>query len=96
MIEENTDYKLVELEEDEHFQIKLLSGKFSDTLYKYGKVSFHEEKNQLRISFNYEILETPLGIVAEDLKISQEFKGHISDVLNSILLSGTGFTKSKG
>jgi hypothetical protein len=93
---ENKDYQLIETEGDEHFQIKLLSGKFSDTIYKYGKVSFHEEKNQLRISFNYEIVESPLDMVSKDLKVNSEFKKHISDILNDILLSENGFTKSKG
>jgi len=90
-LQETKDYKLVESLKDNYFQIQLLSGKFSDVIYKYGKVSFHEEKKQLRISYDYEIIETPIDISEDELRVNSEFTNHIANVLNSILLTENNF-----
>ena len=84
--QETVDYKLIESSEHEDkYLIQLIKGRYSDVVYEYGNVSFHEEKKQLRIAFDYTIHETPIDIVSEELKTDPEFKNEISQILGSIL-----------
>lgn len=94
-LQENKDYKLVEAD-DEHFLINLISGEYADVTYKYGHVRFTEEKNQLRIAFDFEIQDTPVEISEEDLKSDADFKKHISDILGNILSTETNFIIGNG
>jgi hypothetical protein len=64
--------------------IKLLTGKFSDTTYQYGKVKFEEEKDgAIYLRFVYNVMETSLN--KDELETSSEFKSHIGDILVSIM-----------
>ena len=64
--------------------IKLLTGKYIDTVYQYGKVGFDEQKNgDIFLKFIYNIIETPLN--KEDLEKNDDFKNHIGDVLVNIM-----------
>lgn len=85
-LRETIDYKLIEsIDSEDHYCVQILKGKYTDVVYKYGAVKFREEKKQLRISFDYEITETPIDISEESLKNNPEFKEHMSNILNSIL-----------
>jgi hypothetical protein len=64
--------------------IKLLTGKFADTVYQYGKVKFEEEKTgDIYLRFIYNVLETTLD--KKELEESSEFKNYIGDLLVSIM-----------
>jgi hypothetical protein len=64
--------------------IKLLSGKYVDTIYQYGKVKFNEEKDgAIYLQFVYNILESPLE--KDSLETDIDFKNHIGDILVSIM-----------
>ena len=64
--------------------VKLLNGKFSDTVYQYGKVKFEEEKDgAIYLRFVYNVMETPLN--KDELESSSEFKNHIGDILVAIM-----------
>ena len=77
------NYEIPETE-DTTVGIKLLSGKYIDTVYQYGKVKFEEEKDgAIYLQFVYNVLETPL--VKEELEKDMDFKNHIGDILVSIM-----------
>ena len=77
------NYEIPETEETT-VGIKLLSGKYIDTVYQYGKVKFEEEKDgAIYLQFVYNVLETPL--VKEELEKDMDFKNHIGDILVSIM-----------
>lgn len=64
--------------------IKLLTGKFTDTVFQYGKVKFEEEKTgDIYLRFIYNVIETTLD--KEELEKSSEFKNYIGDLLVSIM-----------
>jgi hypothetical protein len=77
------NYEIPETEETT-VGIKLLSGKYIDTVYQYGKVKFEEEKDgAIYLQFVYNVLETPL--VKEELEKDMDFKNHIGDILVNIM-----------
>lgn len=77
------NYEIPETE-DTTVGIKLLSGKYIDTVYQYGKVKFEEEKDgAIYLQFVYNVLETPL--VKEELEKDMDFKNHIGDILVNIM-----------
>ena len=77
------NYEIPETEETT-VGIKILSGKYIDTVYQYGKVKFEEEKDgAIYLQFVYNVLETPL--VKEELEKDMDFKNHIGDILVNIM-----------
>lgn len=60
--------------------IELTSGEFSGIIYTYGKVRLIEEGDTLRVQFEYDIRENPIGDIDRD-----KFKNHIGDILIDIL-----------
>jgi hypothetical protein len=82
---EGVDFNYVIPESEETtVGIKLLSGKYIDTVYQYGKVKFEEEKDgAIYLQFMYNVLESPLQ--KEELETDMNFKNHIGDILVSIM-----------
>jgi hypothetical protein len=64
--------------------LRLLSGKYIDTVYQYGKVKFEEvPEGDVYLKFVYNVIETPLNV--KELEESLDFKNHIGDVLVNIM-----------
>lgn len=64
--------------------VKLLTGKYSDTVYQYGKVGFDEQPGgDIYLRFVYNIIETTLD--KEKLEKDADFKNHIGDILVNIM-----------
>ena len=59
--------------------IKLTSKEYSGIIYTYGQVRLVEEDDGLRVQFNYDIHENPIGVLDEN------FKNHIGQILIDIL-----------
>ena len=56
---ENVDYSYIYPASDESgVHIKLLTGDFKDTIFKYGKVSFDEKDDQGYLHFDYNVLQS--------------------------------------
>lgn len=60
--------------------IKLTSKEYSGIIYTYGRVRLLEEEDQLRVQFEYDIHENPVGFVDRE-----KFKNHIGDILVDLL-----------
>lgn len=89
-ISENIDYVYLYPEDSQTFiDIKLISGKYSGTIYRYGRVSVDEEKDSAVLSFEYDIIESPY---TEESLRNSEFKNYIGDILVNIMLGGINET----
>ena len=85
---ENIDYRFLDNGSDpDHYLVKLTSSKWKHVIYNYGKIVFTEDvKNDiLNITFDYKVQFVPDGFSELQLNHDEEFKEHISHVLNSIL-----------
>jgi len=84
-LKEGLDYNyVIPKTEDTTVGIKLLSGKYTDTVYQYGKVKFNEEKDgAIYLQFVYNVLETSFDVAS--LEKDPDFKNHIGDILVNII-----------
>ena len=60
--------------------IKLTSNDYSGIIYTYGKVNLIEEDDLLRIQFEYDIHENPIGELDK-----QSFMDHIGRILTELI-----------
>ena len=60
--------------------IQLTSKEYSGIIYTYGRVRLLEEDEQLRVQFEFDIHENPVGFVDRD-----KFRNHIGDILIDLL-----------
>jgi len=69
---ENKDYELIPSSSDSTvWHVRILSGAFTETIVKFGSISFNEVKDHF--SFNFDIIESPdlsLDISNEDLQFA--------------------------
>jgi hypothetical protein len=63
-----------------------LEGPYKDTIFKYGKVKFKEENDQVYLLFAYDVLESPVKKPAK-LEKDNDFKNYIGDLLVEIMSS---------
>ena len=71
-------------DEKETVNIKLLEGKYKDTIFKYGKVKFEEKDGQMYLLFAYDVLESPVD-KPRKLEKDTEFKNYLGDLLVEIM-----------
>ena len=64
--------------------IKFLEGPYKDTIFKYGKVKFKEEGDQVYLLFAYDVLESPVEKPSK-LEKNNEFKNYIGDLLVELM-----------
>ena len=79
---EAVDYEYVIDEKDKSsVHIKLLTGEYKDTIFKYGKVGVKEEDDKAYLQFNYDVIQSPI----KNLEKKLEFKNYIGDLLTIII-----------
>jgi hypothetical protein len=64
--------------------IKFLEGPYKDTIFKYGKVKFKEENEQVYLLFAYDVIESPVD-KPKKLEKDDKFKNYIGDLLVEIM-----------
>lgn len=64
--------------------IKLLEGPYKSTVFKYGKVKFKEENEQLYLLFGYDVIESTVS-KPKKLEKDDSFKNYIGDLLVEIM-----------
>lgn len=82
---EGQDYCFIYPKDDKQtVHIKFLEGPYKDTIFKYGKVKFKEENEQVYLLFAYDVLESP---VAKPKKLEKDidFKNYIGDLLVELM-----------
>jgi hypothetical protein len=82
---EGVDYCYIYPKDDDKItHIKLLSGKYAGTLYKYGKVKIYEQNDQGHLVFAYDVLESPVA-KPKKLEKDDDFKNYIGNFLAEIM-----------
>jgi len=66
--------------------IRLLTGTYTDTIFKYGKVKFEEKNDELHLLFAYDVLESTIS-KPKKLEKDLAFKNYIGDLLVEIMSS---------
>ena len=74
VLKENKHYEIIpDKEDDQAWNVRILSGMFTETVLKYGVVKFNGKKKDM--TFNFDIVYTPdTELTVSDLKL-QEFAG---------------------
>jgi hypothetical protein len=81
---QGTDYEYVVDDKDVNsVHIKLLTGEYKDTTFKYGKVSIDERDGNAYLQFNFNVLQSPV----KKLEKMLEFRNYIGDLLTTIITS---------
>ena len=82
---EGLDYCFIYPKEDpQSVHIRLLEGKYKDTVFKYGKVKFEEKDDQVYLLFAYDVLESK-EFKPKQLEKDIGFKNYLGDLLVEIM-----------
>lgn len=73
-------YELLDEDYSGNQLIKLICNEYSGIIYTYGRVRLLEEDDLLRVQFEYDIHENPVGFVDRD-----KFRNYIGDILIDLL-----------
>ena len=82
---EGLDYCYIYPKEDKELvHVKILDGKYKDTVFKFGKVKVEEKDDEAYLHFGYDVIESPV-MKPRKLEKNEEFKNHIGNLLVSII-----------
>ena len=84
VMEENVHYEIIPDRGDEQsWNVRILTGPFTETVIKYGVVRFNEIPGNM--SFNFDIIYTP----DSELKVSDEpLQDFVGEMLEQIMAQG--------
>lgn len=74
------NYELLDEDYNGNQLIKLTCNPYSGIIYTYGRVRLVEEDELLRVQFEYDIQENPVGVLERD-----KFRDYIGDILVELL-----------
>ena len=73
---ENKDYEIIPDKGDEQaWNVRILSGLYTETVLKYGVVKFNGKGKEKYMSFNFDIIYTPDTELTKESVELQEFAG---------------------
>ena len=81
MAKTNKDYVFAQREQDE---FSCIIGEYKDVIYKYGRVQFASEPNQLDqlpLKFDYEVMKNPNNVDTQ----TENFRHKIGDILVEVM-----------
>ena len=82
---EGIDYCFIYPKDDQQaVHIRLLEGKYKDTVFKYGKVKFEERESNVYLLFAYDVLESTVD-KPKKLEKDSNFKNYLGDLLVEIM-----------
>lgn len=82
---EGIDYCFIYPKDDPHsVHIRLLTGKYEDTVFKYGKVKFEERSGNVYLLFAYDVLESTVD-TPKKLEKDIDFKNYLGDLLVEVM-----------
>lgn len=80
---EDVDYKYLTPENDpESVHIELLSGLYDGVVFKFDKVKFEEENEEIYLQFTYDVIQC---VNFTELETNIEFKDYIGGLLVEIM-----------
>lgn len=77
---------LLASEVDDSWNVRISSGDFEGVIFRIGRVRFIEEHDQLRIAYEYDVLDS--GGHGEEQLTSAAFKSTIHSILELYLTEG--------
>jgi hypothetical protein len=81
---QGVDYEYVVDDKDiNSVHIKLITGEYADTIFKYGKVGIEEKDGNAYLQFNFDVIQSPI----KKLEKKIEFRNYIGDLLTTIITS---------
>ena len=82
---EGVDYCFIYPKNDETaVHIKFLDGPYKNTTFKYGKVKFKEEDQQVYLLFAYDVIESTVD-KPRKLEKDTDFKNYLGDLLVELM-----------
>jgi hypothetical protein len=82
---EGLDYCFIYPKDDQQsVHVRLLDGKYKDTVFKYGKVKFEERHGNVYLLFAYDVLESTMD-TPKKLEKDADFKNYLGDLLVEIM-----------
>jgi len=82
---EGIDYCFIYPKDDpQSVHVRLLNGKYKDTVFKYGKVKFEERHRNVYLLFAYDVLESTVD-KPKKLEKDADFKNYLGDLLVEIM-----------
>jgi uncharacterized protein YwqG len=82
---EGVDYCFIYPKDDETaVHIRFLDGPYKNTTFKYGKVKFKEENEQIYLLFAYDVIESSVD-KPKKLEKDTDFKNYIGNLLVEIM-----------
>jgi uncharacterized protein YwqG len=82
---EGVDYCFIYPKDDETaVHIRFLDGPYKNTTFKYGKVKFKEENEQIYLLFAYDVIESSVD-KPKKLEKDIDFKNYIGNLLVEIM-----------
>jgi hypothetical protein len=81
------DYTFMENPMSENWAVRILTGKWKDVIYSYGKIGLSETPDdQFTLRYNYSIIDFPEDFGEEStLTQDADFNNHLGDILVHIL-----------
>ena len=82
---EGVDYKFTYPPKDkESVYVNIIDGKYKDTVFKYGKVTFDESDGTPRLIYAFDVIESTI-MKPKKLQKDPDFKQYAGDLLVSII-----------
>lgn len=82
---EGIDYSYIyPATDDTTVHIKLLTGIYEGTIFKYGKVDFEEKDEQAYLHFDFDVIQSTI-MKPRKLGKDMDFRNHIGNLLISII-----------
>ena len=73
-MKENTDYEIIpDMNDDKSWNVRILTGAFTETVIKYGVVKFNDED----MTFNFDIISSPDNDLTTDDVDLQKYAGNM-------------------
>ena len=73
-MKENTDYEIIpDVNDDKSWNVRILTGAFTETVIKYGVVKFNDED----MRFNFDIISSPDNDLTTDDVDLQKYAGNM-------------------
>ena len=80
---EGIDYCFIYPKDDAStVHLKFLEGPYTDTVFKYGRVKFKEENEQVYLLFAYDVIESTVD-KPRKMEKDLDFKNYLGDLLRS-------------
>jgi hypothetical protein len=81
---ENVDYQMIPVENQEYWNIRILTGEYVETIFNFGAVKINSRNESLH--FNFNIISSPIDYLTNEDTGLQKC---VSSILYSVLESST-------